>query len=101
MYLQGLILSLLPIYYLKLYQTPKLIPVIAMVYGITLSGLHEFFPKLNPFWLGALFGLTMSFIGRFIFDIPKSTFHMKEEWLVHVYAPILYGIVLYLVQKVV
>jgi hypothetical protein len=48
---------------------------------------------------GILYGLTLSSIGRFIFDLPTRLFHFtkKNEYMVHIYASILYSLVFYFI----
>lgn len=66
--------------------------LVPMLYGITLlfALLVEF---EYMFIIGALFGLAMSLLGRFGFELPKRLFLMKpsEEYQVHIIAPVLYG----------
>jgi hypothetical protein len=40
-------------------------------------------------------GLILSFIGRFVFNLPKKIFNFNEknQKHVHIYAPILYGLI--------
>ncbi len=48
---------------------------------------------------GILFGLTLSGIGRFIIDLPTRLFNFtrNNEYIVHIYASILYSIVFFLI----
>ncbi len=44
--------------------------------------------------VGALMGLTFSFAGRFGIDLPTKIFKIKKnQWVVHVIAPILYALI--------
>ncbi len=47
--------------------------------------------------IGALFGLTLSLIGRFGFDFPVKVFdfNRSNEMMVHLYAMLLYGFVVF------
>lgn len=49
------------------------------------------------FIIGALFGLTLSIIGRFGFDFPVKVFDFNRDndWTVHLYAALLYGLVVF------
>ena len=44
---------------------------------------------------GILFAITLSSIGRFIFDLPTRLFHFtkQNEYMVHIYASILYSFI--------
>ena len=49
--------------------------------------------------MGIIYGLSLSFIGRFIFDLPTRLFNFtkQNEYMVHVYASILYSFVFFLI----
>jgi len=49
--------------------------------------------------MGIIYGLTLSIIGRFIFDLPTRLFHFtkQNEYMVHVYASILYSLIFYFI----
>lgn len=46
--------------------------------------------------VGAVFGFTLSLIGRFVLKIPKKTFKLnnESEYIVHVVATILYSLIM-------
>ena len=48
---------------------------------------------------GVLFAISLSFIGRFIFDLPTRLFNFtrKNEYIVHIYASILYSFIFYFI----
>ena len=48
---------------------------------------------------GILFGLILSLIGRFIFDLPTRLFHFtkQNEYMVHIYASLLYTFIFYFI----
>lgn len=51
---------------------------------------------------GILMGLTLSIIGRFIYDLPTKLFDFtrENEYTVHLYAMILYSLIFYfIIQK--
>jgi len=47
--------------------------------------------------VGMIFGLVLSSIGRFGFDFPVKIFGFNEDnaWLVHIYAMLLYGFIVF------
>lgn len=54
--------------------------------------------ELIPVITGISFGIFVSSIGRFMFDYPVKMFSFtrENEWLVHVYAAILYASIFYM-----
>ena len=50
---------------------------------------------------GAVLGLSLSLIGRHIFDLPVKHFGMIDQpWSVHIVAPVLYAIIFVLIEKI-
>lgn len=50
------------------------------------------FKYKSPFLIGGVLGLFFSIIGRFVLDLPRKLFMIKNEWIVHPGAFIIYGI---------
>lgn len=73
-----------------------IIIIIPILYGI--MGIINYIvtSKLGINWsfiVGAIFGLLLSLVGRFVLDLPRLIFNFKKdnEYLVHIYAIMLYG----------
>ena len=49
--------------------------------------------------MGICFGITLSSIGRFIFNLPIRLFDFKKEneYMVHIYASLLYAFVFFFI----
>lgn len=58
-----------------------------------------YYGSYNSILVGAIFGMALSMVGRFYFDIPKKLFkmHKNKEKVVHMYAPILYAFIFYFI----
>lgn len=57
--------------------------------------------KRNAIITGALLGLTLSIVGRNVFDLPSKHFGMTDStWRVNLIAPILYAIIFLVIEKI-
>lgn len=80
---------------------PILIPLMYggfNVFNVVMSdrfGMGENFACVS----GALLGLSLSYLGRFVFKLPEKVFKMKkqDEWLVHVLAAVMYCLIFRLI----
>jgi hypothetical protein len=76
---------------------------IALLFGIYNIINYLLFKKLkndnSAIIMGILYGLTLSLIGRFIFNLPTRLFQFskKNEYMVHIYASILYALIFFLI----
>ena len=76
---------------------------IALLFGIYNIINYLLYKKLkndsSAIIMGILYGLTLSFIGRFIFNLPTRLFDFtkQNEYMVHIYASILYSLIFYLI----
>ena len=76
---------------------------IALLFGIYNIINYLLYKKLkndsSAIIIGILFGLTLSLIGRFIFDLPTRLFNFTKsnEYIVHMYASILYSFVFFFI----
>lgn len=69
------------------------------IYNIINYKLYEQYQsEMIPVIVGVIFGLMLSSIGRFIFDLPTRLFGFtrENEWTVHIYAAALYSSIFYL-----
>tara|TARA_Y100000389_G_C17450234_1_gene514300 strand:+ start:32 stop:427 length:396 start_codon:yes stop_codon:yes gene_type:complete len=77
----------------------SLTPLILIAFGIGSILNYIVIQKLkNPNYsllVGVFFGLSLSFIGRFVIKIPKKTFKLKpnHEFIVHIIAPFIYALI--------
>jgi energy-converting hydrogenase Eha subunit A len=106
-YLATSALSIITLSYLgiayHLKNKPKDIPfeyfpvIIPIFYGITGIIIYQLKRKYNipSYILGAIVGLLLSLIGRFILQLPTKLFNFTKdnEYQVHIYAIILYGFI--------
>lgn len=86
---------------------PKDIPIelfsvaIPLVFGIV--GVINYniikIGSYNSILLGAIFGLALSLVGRYYYDIPAKLFkmHKDKQKVVHMYAPVLYAVIFYFI----
>jgi len=76
---------------------------IPIMYGITYTLLKYYNDdpsRKETMLFGAALGLTLSLIGRFVFDLPIKMFGLMETpWMVHIVAPILYTLIFVYVDK--
>jgi len=76
---------------------------IALLFGIYNIINYLLYKKINNDFsaiiMGILYGITLSFIGRFIFNLPTRLFDFSKqnESMVHIYAIILYSAVFYFI----
>ena len=108
-FLLGSIVSVLPIFYIgeaykklscqeqKQIDYVRIATSLPIVYGITFVVLKKFFK--NYFVLGAVAGLFYSLMGRFVLNLPKKLFKMKNETSVHLIAPMMYALVYGVIVK--
>lgn len=77
--------------------------MISLFIGISNAVNYKLYEKYQseiiPVLVGAIFGIMLSIIGRFIFDLPKRLFLFtkENEWTVHIYAAITYAIIFYMI----
>jgi hypothetical protein len=78
---------------------------IALLFGVSNIINYMIYKYLNSdisaIISGVLLALTLSFIGRFIFDLPTKLFHFtkKNEYMVHIYASVLYSSIFYFIVQ--
>ena len=81
------------------------IPIMYGVFNVAnvyLQKKYKFCPNIS-LAVGALFGLLLSFFGRFGYDLPKRIFEFSEqtESRVHIIAPVMYALIFrFIVQPV-
>lgn len=53
----------------------------------------------NSLLVGAIFGIALSLVGRYYFNIPEKLFkmHKDKQKVVHMYAPVLYAAIFYFI----
>lgn len=75
-----------------------LVPLIFGIFGVLNYNATKF-GSYNSLIVGALFGLIISLIGRYVFNIPLKLFGLKDnkQRIVHLYAPILYSLIFYII----
>ena len=88
-------------------QRPADIPIELFSLGIPLLfGIMSFinynatkYGSYNSLLIGALFGIALSLVGRYYFDIPEKLFkmHKDKQKVVHMYAPVLYAAIFYFI----
>ena len=77
---------------------PIMISLFMGIYNMVNYKLYEKYQsEIIPVLVGATFGVMLSIIGRFIFDLPIRLFSFtkENEWSVHIYAAITYAIIFY------
>lgn len=104
-FLIGYFVSIITIGYLYLYfknyNMDTIFIVVPILYGI-FSIINYFVIKININYsiiIGILFGLLLSIIGRFIYKLPIKIFNFNKnnEYKVHIYAIIMYGLIFRLI----
>ena len=76
---------------------------IALLFGLYNIINYMLYKRLNndssAIIMGIVYGLTLSGIGRFIFDLPTRLFHFtkENEYMVHIYASVLYSVVFFFI----
>jgi hypothetical protein len=72
---------------------PIFIPLLYGIFGLVNYYVTEKFGSKYSFLVGMLFGLLLSFIGRFGLNLPELIFDFtkKTEYKVHIYAMVLYA----------
>ena len=105
-FLISALISVITLFYIGVafqkHDSPASVPyhsfiiIIPLLYGLV--GLINYYivKKYGQFFslfVGAAFGLILSVIGRFVFNLPILIFGFtkKTEYLVHIYAPLLYA----------
>lgn len=88
-------------------QKPDNIPIelfslcIPLLFGIV--GVINYnatkYGSFNSLLIGALFGIVISLVGRYYFDIPEKLFKMTKDKqkVVHMYGPVLYASIFYFI----
>jgi len=74
---------------------PIFIPMLYGIFGLVNYYVTENFGSKYSFLVGMIFGLLLSFIGRFGLNLPQLIFGFtkKTEYKVHIYAMVLYAII--------
>ena len=74
---------------------PIFIPLLYGIFGLVNYYVVKQFGSKYSFLVGILFGLLLSFIGRFGLNLPELIFGFtkKTEYNVHIYAMVLYAII--------
>ena len=69
------------------------------IYNIINYFLYKKIGNSSAIIMGIAYGLTLSFIGRFIFDLPTRLFGFtrQNESMVHLYASLLYATIFYFI----
>jgi hypothetical protein len=69
-------------------------PILYGIFGVINYYIINEFGNNYSLVIGGIFGLLLSFIGRFILDIPKKLFQMPidAEYIVHISATLLYSV---------
>jgi H+/Cl- antiporter ClcA len=74
------------------------VPLLFGIMGVINYNLIKF-GSANSLLLGALFGVALSLVGRYYFDIPEKLFkmHKDKQKVVHMYSPVLYSFIFYFI----
>jgi hypothetical protein len=74
---------------------PIIIPILYGIFGLINHFITDKYGDHLSLFVGAAFGLLLSFMGRFALDLPRKIFGFtqKNACLVHFYAVILYALI--------
>lgn len=70
------------------------VPLLFGLMGIVNWYVIKHYGNYSSFIVGAIHGLILSLLGRFILHLPSKIFDIQSnKWQVHIIAPILYGLI--------
>lgn len=104
LFISSLLSSLMTFSYLYLpnhkgkIQTPAYIVAFFVALAYYIANYISYRTK-RYLLVGSVLGLILSLIGRFILHLPRDLFKMENENVVHLVAPILYGLYFNFVVK--
>jgi hypothetical protein len=75
---------------------PIFLPILYGLFGVINYKIISKYKNVNySLFVGALLGITLSFIGRFMLNLPTKIFDFtkKNEYKVHMYAIVIYALI--------
>jgi hypothetical protein len=71
------------------------VPLIYGIFGLVNYYIVQKFGTYYSLLVGAIFGLLLSIIGRFVLNLPELLFNFtpKNEYMVHIIAALLYAVI--------